>query len=1290
MEQKYYLVIFDLIVCLLCQVRCLAPPVGLRAYAISPNVFRVKWIDKYRNSKRSTQFTLRYRNIPGEDQYKYLNTTKVEVKRLNVITSNGSYEFSVKAVRGRKESKWSDPVKNTFDSEVAVGPPRGLKIKDSTPTSIKIKWRRPKTKRNLISGYRVTWKMLGNKISNVKQTTLRSLLISKLKPSSTYIIKVQAMDKSEELSEPTKISFRTKRKVVIRAPTNFTVEVYGSTKLVVKWGLPRGDDFKKITGYQIQYRQKGVQKGTLCTVVTTKKKQKYIITDLYKGQQYKVRIAAKSGHLTGKSTNWLVATLSGGNKTKIQKDDNEDFIQSTTESVQDQLQDKEDTLDIISVEVNKTDNTYYDHNVTMTCIVKYHGKGERSILWTKGDDLKVERIGAWFIDISGRHSFEESEIEEDDITTLVKKLRLWKLKTSDSGLYKCHVLNTDSSASLNFTVTDTSLGPPENIQAEVLSHNSIGVYWSPPTNSANLPMTYEVHCWRERHMFEYDYKHFVVKDIVQPEYVIDSLKYNTKYHIGVIAVNQFGRSNFTNVENVTVTTLDLPPLKIKNIRIINPGVTLNSEDRISSVSPSPAEAMSTTTSVTDTGEEHSGTAVEISWSNTSEAQNWPLKWTQHIIHYKTDDNNTIHQKSVWKNSTIIYKLENDKMYYFRIETVFPGKSIFSAWEKFSTYLTEKTSPPPPKDMYLTVLANNSMVIKWLPPPQEYRVRVRQYQIVVAEEDGRKQFFRVDEQIRKFLVHNLDRSKDYTVEIAAINNIGESDKIVRFLEAFRNISNGIYISAKPLSSTSVQVSWTTSYNSDLTRYLLRYNTIKSAASQPVDSFVKPSVMSHVMNNLQQHTEYIISLIPYFNDMPGNLTMTTVWTYSDVPSAPPKDVTVLSVNNSNFMVSWNPPPEHTRNGDLVYYRLEYRTKYDETSKTMLVPADKNEMLLSGLEEGIVYEMRVAAVTVNGTGPYSSWVQMVVTKSGTVIEQPPEPPSNLTADPVPLGITLMWASPLNTSIPVKGYIVGHGRFIPEVYRKILGPSVFEYTITGLRPNAQYILTVRSFNSFGESKPAFLKAKSGKRQQNNYEITTIVATTPETTPVPGAPYDVRIKERGEEVPTVLVTWKRPNIKEHIKGYILLYTNDSSLPIHQWTGVYERSLQYIIKNLAFNTTYFIRIQCQLDDRSGIMSKIIFFTTRSVDKSKDTLPNPKIMSAFSGSDYIQITWQPPDYAYIIRGYILGYGIQQPGEYQEMLPFSETTFKIKKLAPETVYHISLRSFGEFGESERAVLSVTTTA
>lgn len=67
--------------------------------------------------------------------------------------------------------------------------------------------------------------------------------------------------------------------------------------------------------------------------------------------------------------------------------------------------------------------------------------------------------------------------------------------------------------------------------------------------------------------------------------------------------------------------------------------------------------------------------------------------------------------------------------------------------------------------------------------------------------------------------------------------------------------------------------------------------------------------------------------------------------------------------------------------------------------------------------------------------------------VIEEPPEAPTNLTVESISEGITLSWSPPDNTSIPVKGYIVGHGRFIPEVYRKILGPADTEYSISGLR---------------------------------------------------------------------------------------------------------------------------------------------------------------------------------------------------------------------------------------------------
>lgn len=936
-----------------------------------------------------------------------------------------------------------------------------------------------------------------------------------------------------------------------------------------------------------------------------------------------------------------------------------------------------DINNIISVEVNKTESTYIDQNVTMTCTIRYLGTGERSILWSKGDDLKVERIGAWFIEISGRHTFEESFHKEGKSSVIISQLTLRNLRTTDSGQYTCHVLNTEKAATLSLTVTDASPGPPRNLDAEALSHNSIGLYWSPPINSAEFPVTYEVHCWRTRRQFEYDYQHVVVKNINQTQYVITSLDYATKYFIGVVAVNKYGRSNLTKFDNVTVLTSDLQPLEITDISIVNPIIfssgNVDTDDTAvvaESSTPVPGTQYGTSTM--------QGTAVNISW-DLSTIKTWPLMWTQHIVHYKTDDNSTIHHLSVWGNSTVIYNLEHDKTYYFRIETVFPEKSIYSKWRKFSTHLSEVTSPPPPKDMFLQILANDSLSITWLPPPEEYRVKVRGYQLAIQEEEGKKQFFKVGERAREYVIQISDRSKRQTVELTAINNAGESDKIVRVLDSHSHLY------AEALTSTSVRVRWSTSSNSDLTRYLLRYRPIRSNASQPVDVFVKSSISEYTLNGLQEFTEYIISLISYYNDLPGNFTSATVRTLSDVPSAPPRDVN-LETNNTTVIVSWKPPPEHTRNGELTFYRVEYKTKTDPVTKSMLVT--ETELQLTGLEEGVVYLIRVAAVTVNGSGPFSSWVQIVVGKPDT--ERPPDTPTNLTAQPVPLGIRLTWAPPQDTNIPVTGYIVGHGRFLPEVYRTILGPTEYQYTIEGLRPDAQYIFTVRSFNKFGESKPELIKARSGSRLESDFEMTTDRHTTPNTTPVPGAPYDIEITGEGQEVPTALVTWKRPNIKEKIKGYILLYTNDSSLPLYQWTGVFERSLQYTIKNLSFNTTYFLTIQTQIEDGTGVMSEMKYFTTRPVEKMKGTLPMPKILSAFSGEDYIHITWLPPDYAPIIRGYILGYGVWQPGEYQELLAFSETTFKIQKLAPDTMYHISLRSFGEFGESERAVISVSTTA
>ena len=43
--------------------------------------------------------------------------------------------------------------------------------------------------------------------------------------------------------------------------------------------------------------------------------------------------------------------------------------------------------------------------------------------------------------------------EKDNNTILISKLTLRKLRLTDTAHYKCHVLNTDDSATLNLTVT---------------------------------------------------------------------------------------------------------------------------------------------------------------------------------------------------------------------------------------------------------------------------------------------------------------------------------------------------------------------------------------------------------------------------------------------------------------------------------------------------------------------------------------------------------------------------------------------------------------------------------------------------------------------------------------------------------------------------------------------------------------------------------------------------------------------------------------------------------------------
>ena len=88
---------------------------------------------------------------------------------------------------------------------------------------------------------------------------------------------------------------------------------------------------------------------------------------------------------------------------------------------------------------------------------------------------------------------------------------------------------------------------------------------------------------------------------------------------------------------------------------------------------------------------------------------------------------------------------------------------------------------------------------------------------------------------------------------------------------------------------------------------------------------------------------------------------------VPSSPPQDVMVESHNPASLMVSWQLPVRRDHNGPITGYKVGY-TRNDMMSMSVTEEAMGTTHTIAGLVAYVNYSVIVAAMTVNGTGPFS----------------------------------------------------------------------------------------------------------------------------------------------------------------------------------------------------------------------------------------------------------------------------------------------------------------------------------
>ena len=90
-------------------------------------------------------------------------------------------------------------------------------------------------------------------------------------------------------------------------------------------------------------------------------------------------------------------------------------------------------------------------------------------------------------------------------------------------------------------------------------------------------------------------------------------------------------------------------------------------------------------------------------------------------------------------------------------------------------------------------------------------------------------------------------------------------------------------------------------------------------------------------------------------------------STVPSSSPQNVMVNSNNKTSLNVSWQPPLEIDHNGPIIGYMINYTR--DMSDDVMIVNVTSGTThTISGLVTFAKYLVAVAAVNVNGAGPFS----------------------------------------------------------------------------------------------------------------------------------------------------------------------------------------------------------------------------------------------------------------------------------------------------------------------------------
>nr|XP_022917260.1 neogenin isoform X2 [Onthophagus taurus] len=576
-------------------------------------------------------------------------------------------------------------------------------------------------------------------------------------------------------------------------------------------------------------------------------------------------------------------------------------------------------------------------------------------------------------------------------------------------------------------------------------------------------------------------------------------------------------------------------------------------------------------------------------------------------------------------------------------------------------------PSAPLDLKALVVHPRFVILSWK-SPLDNSDDILAYSVYYRQENNERE--RVENttksRMEEINIKGLRPGSVYHFRIVAYNNHGSgasSEILTVKTHAEENVPSApLNFDAYATRSDTIYVSWDVPDipNGVITKYIVYYYEPQTLSENKVET----TNLDYNIVGLSIYTEYNVYVVAENEKGPGAASEEkTVRTFSATPTEPPANVS-FEATSRTINVRWEPPPLKGQNGIITGYKIRYRVQGNK-GDTVTTPSNEREFLLRNLERGTLYQVKLWALNVNGTGPPTEWFDISTFAHDMDESKVPGQPYGLKLNATDTKIYLVWYPPQKENIKIRNYIIGWGKGIPDTYNQEVNATVRRFVIQDLEPNSEYVISVRANNSIGPGLPAF----------------QTIRTTDEDPSEGLAPLvpPVGLKAQVLSPTSVILYWTDTTLSKsqymnNNRYYKVHYYTDDQGRTGKVLNVTEQNT--MINDLKPNTLYDFRVRVVKDRRESPWSMVVSNTTMpSLSAPKDL----KITGWEDNAQIAELRWQPPkalDSNSNINGYVILYTTDKSKKDRDWqaqaIKGDKHSFVIRDLHPGTSYYFKIHA------------------